>query len=128
MSPSASEWRITSHPACSSLSLRGRPMNPEAPVTRTVLFIREKRPSVLFKLIDCPFVIVGPADVEPVTAVRFDVHRFPPCQHVAHQVVEPVFDVGWHALHQRTVYDVYAHAHQIPVRGFFTETAQPVLG
>src|ERR1035437_4995608 len=78
MSPSASEWRITTHPASSSLALKGLPMNPEAPVTRTVLLIREKLPSVLFKLVDGPFVIVRPADIEPVAAVRFDVDRFTP--------------------------------------------------
>src|ERR1039457_7138996 len=113
MSPSASEWRITAQPACSSLSLRGLPMNPEAPVTRTVLLIREKLPSVLFKLVDGPLVIVGPANVEPVALVRFHVDRFAPCQHIPHEVVKSVFHVWRHALHQGTVDHVDAHAHQI---------------
>ena len=50
-------------------------MNPEALVTRTVLFIREKSPPVLFELIDGALVVVRTADVESVAAMRFDVDR-----------------------------------------------------
>ena len=78
MSPSACEWRITVYPACSSLSLNGLPMNPEAPVTRTVLVIGEKRPPVLFELVDGALVIVGAADVEPVAGMRFNMDRLTP--------------------------------------------------
>src|ERR1035438_7098628 len=102
MSPSRSEWRMTAQPACSSLLLKGLPMNPEAPVTRTVLLIWEKRPPVLWELVDGPLVIVGPADIQPVAVVRFHVDRFATRQHVPHEVVKSVFYVRRDALHQET--------------------------
>ena len=78
MSPSAEECRTTVEPACSSLWLKGFPMNPDAPVTRTVLFIWEKGAPVLFKLIDGPLVIVGPANVKPVAVMGLHLDRLTP--------------------------------------------------
>ncbi len=102
-------------------------MNPEAPVTRTVLLIRKKRPFVLFKLVDGPLVIVGPADVEPIPAERFDVDWFVPCQHVPHEIVKPVFHARGHAVHERTVDDIHPHTDKELVRGLLAETRQPVV-
>src|SRR5665213_1962045 len=99
MSPRSSEWRMTVKPACSSLSARGLPMKPEAPVTSTVLFPKELS-SILLKFVYSAFVIVRPTDVQPVAVMTFDMDGLAPSQHVPHQIVKSVLHIRRHVLQQ----------------------------
>src|SRR5438477_11776878 len=103
MLPSCWENSRTVSPRARSAATRRRPTKPLAPVTRISLAMTQQARAHLFKFVDGLHVIVGAADVQPVSAESLHVHGPAGLQKLGHEIVEAVLAAGGNHLEHRAI-------------------------